>query len=66
VIKQEANNKEVDVLINALDRIVAGTMKWETRLRTAIAGQESGLHMLRVRLDRGVVKEVVHSAEEKI
>ena len=62
----ECNNKEVDMLISALDRVVSGTLKWETRLRTAIAGQESGLHMLRVRLDRGNVKEVVHAVEEKI
>ena len=62
----ECDNKEVETLISALDRVVAGTLKWETRLRTAIANQESGLHMLRVRLDRGIVKEVAHSVEEKI
>lgn len=63
----EASDQEsVTVLISMLDRVDAGISKFEARLRGAMARQETGSHVLRVRVNGGAVKAVVHGVEDEM
>lgn len=56
----------VKMLTAMLDRLARGTLEWESRVRRAVANHETGNHVLRVRINHGVVKAVVHGVEDEI
>ena len=58
--------QEVDSLLHTLDQVAAGMLKLEARLQLAIQARESGQHTLRIRLDNGAIRKVVHAVEDEI
>lgn len=56
-------DETVDMLIETLDHMNSGVLKWEARIRSAIANGETGQHTLRVIVESGVVRKVTHTVQ---